>query len=162
MEICRSKTGTFVLTFIFLQTTIPMIVTLLHIMSMTMKRTMTITTNQWPRITIRENKIEISIGIHTYICIKKNRENYYVISNIFLFYFYSSNNQGNRGGQSPSINTNNKNSNSISEKSTGLWNNWQTRGKHSELKNKGGRGFSLHIPLNWGRTPFKIKTIKFF
>jgi len=42
--------------------------------------------------------------------------------------FYSSNNQGGREGQSPSINTNNKNSNSISEKSTGLWNNWQTRG----------------------------------
>ena len=78
--------------------------------------------------------------IHIYV-LKKIRENYYVISNIFLFYFYSSNNQGNRGGQSPSINTNNKNSNSISEKSTGLWNNWQTRGKHSELKNKGGEDF---------------------
>ena len=67
--------------------------------------------------------------IHIYV-LKKIRENYYVISNIFLFYFYSSNNQGNRGGQSPSINTNNKNSNSISEKSTGLWDNWQTRGTY--------------------------------
>ena len=134
-----------------MQTTIPMIVTLLHIMSMTMKRMMTITTNQWPRITIRENKIEISIGN---IRIFSWWFNWFI--NVFIF--HSSNNQGGREGQSPSINTNNKNSNSISEKSTGLWNNWQTRGKHSELKNRGGEDFLFTYlwAEDWSRTPFKI------